>query len=145
MENVDNNCICTVQLYIILTLTIIMIGLIVFAILQLRKMKLCRGQFFSNVVKIMLFISDVQYYVLVKLCKTAGSIHLFKITGKITMDKVKLNKHYVWDILEIDWSEVKVTFNEKVIYLPKSITIKMWDKFKVRWMMENNHYFFIWC
>ena len=85
----------------------------------------------------MLFISNVQYYVLVKLCKTAGSIHLFKITGKIMMDKVKLNKHYVWDILEIDWSEVKVTFNGKVIYLPKSITIKIWDKFKIRWMMES--------
>ena len=114
-----------------------MIGLIVFAILQLRRIKLCRGQLFSNVFKIMLFISDIQYYVPVKLCKTAGSIHLFKITGKIMMDKVKLNKHYVWDILEIDWSEVKVTFNGKVIYLPKSITIKIWDKFKIRQMMEN--------
>ena len=79
----------------------------------------------------MLFLSDVKYYVLVKLCKTAGSIHLFKITGKIMVDKVKLNKQYVWDILEIDWSEVKVTFNEKVINLPKSIMIKIWDKFKV--------------
>ena len=72
----------------------------------------------------MLFISEVQYYILVKLCKTAGSIHLFKITGKVMMDKVKLNRHYVWDILEIDWSEVKVTFYGKVINLPKSITIK---------------------
>ena len=48
------------------------------------------------------------------------------------MDKVKLNKHYVWDILEIDWSKVKVTFSGKVINLSKSITIKIWDKFKVR-------------
>ena len=31
------------------------------------------------------------------------------------MDKVKLNKHYIWDILEIDWHKVKVTFNGKVI------------------------------
>ena len=114
-----------------------MIGLILFTILQLIRIKLCRGELFSNVVKIMLFISDIQYYVSVKLCKTAGSIHLFKITGKITMDKVKLNKHYVWDILEIDWSKVKVKFNGKVIYLPKSITIKIWDKFKIRRMMEN--------
>ena len=67
-----------------------MIGLIVFAILQFRRIKLCRRQLFSNVVKIMLFISDVQYYIPVKLCKTAGSIHLFKVTGKVTMDKVKL-------------------------------------------------------
>ena len=102
MENVNSNCEDTVQLYIILTLSIIMIGLIVFAILQLRRIKLCRGQLLSNVVKIMLFISDVQYYILVKLYKTACSIHLFKITGKIMMDKVKLNNHYMWDILEID-------------------------------------------
>ena len=40
-------------------------------------------------------------------------------------DKVKINKHYMWDILEVDWKEVKVTFNGKVINLPKSITIKL--------------------
>ena len=62
MDSVNNNWKCTVQLYMILTLSIVMIGLIVFAVLQLRRIKLCRGQLFSNVVKIMLFISDVQYY-----------------------------------------------------------------------------------
>ena len=61
-ENADNSCECTIQLYIILILNIVMIGLIVFAILQLRRIKLCRGQLFSNTVKIMLFISDIQYY-----------------------------------------------------------------------------------
>ena len=85
----------------------------------------------------MLFISDVHYYILVRLCKTAGSIHLFKITGRLMTDKVKLNKHYMWDILEIDWSEVKVTFNGKVISLPKSIMVRLWDKFKVRYMMGS--------
>ena len=64
----------------------------------------------------------------------AGSIHLFKITGRLTADKVKINKHYVWDILKIDWSEVKVIFNGKVINLPKLITVKLWDEFKVRHM-----------
>ena len=72
----------------------------------------------------MLFISDIQYYVPVKLCKTAGSIHLFKITEKVMTEKVKLNMHYIWNILEIDWSEAKVTFNGKVINLPKSITVR---------------------
>ena len=45
-----------------------------------------------NVVQIMVFISDVQYYVPVKLCRTVGSIHLFKITGRLTIDKVRLKK-----------------------------------------------------
>ena len=72
----------------------------------------------------MLFISDVQYYVPIKLCKTTGSIHLFKITGILTPDKVKLKKHYIWNILQIDWKEVKVMFNGNEINLPKSVTIK---------------------
>ena len=46
---------------------------------------------FSNVVKIMIFILDVQYYVPVKLCKTAGSIHLLKMTGTIKSENVKLH------------------------------------------------------
>ena len=110
---------CTSQFYIILALSIVIIGLVEFAILQVRRIKLRRGQLFSNVVKIMLFISDVQYYIPVRLCKTASSIHLFKILGRLLTDKVKLIKHYMWDILEIDWSEVKVTFNRKMISLPK--------------------------
>ena len=100
-------CDCTSQFYIILALSIAIIGLVIFMILQVRKIKLWRRQSFLNVVKIMLLISDVQHYVPVKLCKTAGSLHVFKITGKQTPDKVKLNKHYIWDILEIDWKEIK--------------------------------------
>ena len=53
------------------------------------------------------------------------------------IDKVKLNKHYMLDILEIDWSKVKVIFNGRVISLPKLITIKLWDNFKVRCMMGS--------
>ena len=120
-----------------LALTIAIIGLVIFTILQVRTIKLCRGELFSNVVKIMLFISDIQYYVPVKLCKTVGSIHLFKITGKLMPDKVKLNKHYMWDILEIDCSQIKVTFNGKVINLPNPITVKLWDEFKVKHMVGS--------
>ena len=71
------------------------------------------------------FISDIQYYVPIKLCITAGNIHLFKITGILMPGKIKINKHYILDVLEIDWKEVKVTLNGKVINLPKSTTIKL--------------------
>ena len=65
---------------------------------------------FSNTVKIMIFISDVQYYVSIKLCKTAGSIHLFKILGMLNSENIKFIKNYIWDTLEIDGKEVNVTF-----------------------------------
>ena len=130
-------CKCTSHFYVILALSIVIISLVVFTILQVRRIRLCRGQLFLNVVKIMFFISDVQYYILGKLCKTAGSIHLFKISGKLMIDNIKLNKHYIRDILEIDWSTVKVAVNGRVINLPKLITVKLSDKFKVRHMMGS--------
>ena len=72
---------CKILTYISLALTIL--GLVMVAILHYRKSKLCRGCMFSNAVKIMIFISNVQYYVPIKLCKTTGSIHLFKIIGML--------------------------------------------------------------
>ena len=58
-EDKNSACNCTSQFYIILALHIAMIGLVTFMILRVRRIKLCRGQLFSNVVKIMLFISDI--------------------------------------------------------------------------------------
>ena len=65
------------------------LGLVLFVILKLRKLKLCRGHLFSNAVKIMLFTSESQYYVPIKLCRTAGNIHLSKITITLAPENVK--------------------------------------------------------
>ena len=80
----------------------------------------------------MVFTSDVQNYVPIKLCKASGSIHLFKITGMLKAENIRLNKNYLWDTLEIDWKEVTVTFNDNKIDLPKIVAIKLLDKMKVR-------------
>ena len=51
----------------------------------------------------------------IKLCKIADSIHLFKITGTLKPENIKLNKNYIWRTLEIDWKEVTVIFNDNKI------------------------------
>ena len=79
---------CKMLTYICLVLTTL--GLVMVAILHYRKSKLCRGHMSSNAVKIMIYISDVQNYVPIKLCKTAGSIYLFKITGTLKPENIKL-------------------------------------------------------
>ena len=72
---------CKIQRYTICMLIISILGIVIFIILNARKLKLFTGHLFSNAVTIMLFISDAQYYISVKMCRTAGSIHLLKITG----------------------------------------------------------------
>ena len=99
--------------------------------------RFCKGHRFSNAVKIMIFILDVQNYVPIKLCKAAGSIHLFKIIGMLKAENIKLNKNYLWDPLEIYWKEVTVTFNDNKINLSKIVVIKLQDKIKVRRLMNR--------
>ena len=40
-------------------------------------------------------------------------------------------------MLEIDWKEVTVTFNENKINFPRVVTIKQQDKIKVRCLMNR--------
>ena len=93
--------------------------------LHYRRSRLCRSYKFSNVAKIMLFISDVQNYIPIKLCKTSGSIHLFKIKGTLKSEDIKLNRNYLWDTLEINWNKITIRFNDNKIDLPKIVAIKM--------------------
>ena len=116
--------------YVGIILTIL--GLVMVTILHYRKTKLCKGHRFSNAVKIMLFISDAQNYIPIKLCNTAGSIHLFQIKCMLTAENIKLNKNFIWDMLEIDWKEVTMTFNEDKINLPHVMSIKLQDKIKIK-------------
>ena len=111
-------------------LTIISLAMVTF--LHYRKSKFGRGCTFSNAVKIKVFISDVWNYIPIKLCKTAGGIHLFKITGTVKAENIKLNKNYIWDTLEIDWKEVTVTFSENKINLPRFVTIKLQDNIMLK-------------
>ena len=79
----DIECTCKTKWYTIVTLGLVILGIMIFIVINARKLKLFRGHPFSNTVKVMLFISDAQYYIPVKLGRAAGSIHLFKITGKV--------------------------------------------------------------
>ena len=126
---------CGTLAYIGLALTLLSMAIVI--LLHYRKSKFCRGHRFSNIVKIVLFISDVQHYIPIRLCKTSGSLHLFKITGTLTSEDVRLNKNYLWDTLEINWDKIKLLFNSNKIKLPKLVMIKIQDKIRVRRMMSR--------
>ena len=126
---------CGTLAYIGMALTLLSMAIVI--LLHYRKSKFCREHRFSNIVKIVLFISDVQHYIPIKLCKTSGSLHLFKVTGTLMPEDIKLNRKYLWDTLEINWDKTKQAFNINKIKLPKIIMIKMQDKIRVRRMMSR--------
>ena len=132
----DIECACKIQQYTICMLIISILWIVIFIILNAGKLKLFRGHLFSNTNEIILFISEAQYYIQVKLCRTVGSIHLFKTTGKLLPEYVKLKRHILWDVTEIDWKEGNVILNGNKINLPASVIIPLRDKFKIRCIVK---------
>ena len=126
---------CGTLAYIGIALTLLSMAIVI--LLHYRKLKFCRGHRFSNIVKIVLFISDVQHYIPIRLCKTSGSLHLFKIIGMLTSEDVRLHRNDLWDTSEINWDKIKLSFNSNEIELPKLVMIKIQNKIRVRRMVSR--------
>ena len=122
---------------IIIWLSFILLCILFLTIEKLYRMPIFRKYHYSNTIKIMIFISDIKSYVPIKLCKTSGSIHLFKLTGSINKENVTLHKNTLWHIMQIDWLPVTVTLSGNVINLPGSVIIPFTDKFKIRWIIKS--------
>ena len=83
----DILCTCKTQWYIMGMLIIITLGMLYLVNNKIRKTSFCKGCLFSNNTKILLFVSNTHSYALIKLCRVAGSIHLFKIRGRLNLRK----------------------------------------------------------
>ena len=121
---------------IIIWLSFIPLCVLFLTIEKLYRMPMFRKYHYSNTIKIMIFLSDIKSYVPIKLCKTSGSIHLFKLTSSINKENITLHKNTLWDIMEIDWQLVTVTSSGNVINLPGSVIIPFRDKFKIRQIIK---------
>ena len=122
---------------IIIWLSFILLCVLFLTIEKLYRIPMFRKYCYSNTIKIMIFISDIKSYVPIKVCKTSGFIHLFKLTGSINKENITLHKNTLWDIMEIDWQPVMVTLSGNVIYLPGSVIILFRDKFKIRRIIKS--------
>ena len=130
--------ICSNYKYWIITwLSLILLGIIFLNIEKVLKMPIFRKHQYSNTIKVLIFISNIKSYLPIKLCKTTGSIHLFKLTGSLQREDMRLHRNKVWDILEIDWENITVMVNENVINLSGSLIIPSCDKFKIRQMIRS--------
>ena len=118
-----NNYECRTFAYVGIILTVLSMITIIF--LHYRKSKLCRGYKFSNIVKIVLFISDVQNYIAIKFCKTSGSIHLFKNSRHIEAQRYKIEQKLLMGHIRNKLDKIIITLNDYKIDLPKIVTIKM--------------------
>ena len=130
----DMFCTCKTQWYIMGMLIIITLGMLYLVTNKIRKSRCL----FSNNTKIFLFVSNTPSYIPIKLCRAAGSIHLFRIRGRLNPENVKLKKNWVWDVLEIDWSNVSITLNDNEIDLSSPVIIPFKEWYRARRLLRNH-------
>ena len=94
--------------------------------------------FFSKNTKILLFVSNTHSYLPIKLCRVAGSIHLFRTKGRLNPENVKLKKNWIWDVLEIDWSNTSITLNYNEIDLPSSVIIPFKERYRASRLLRKH-------
>ena len=130
-------CTCKTNWYIIGMLIIIMLGMFYLVANKGQKSSLFKGCLFSNMTKVMLFISNTRSYVPIKLCRIAGSIHLFRIRGRLTTEHIRFKKNWIWDVLELDWKDISMTLNGNEISLTCSVVIPFRDKLRVKKLLRK--------
>ena len=132
------HCTCKTQWYIMGMLIIITLGMLYLVTNKLRKTSFCKGHLFSNNTKIFLFISNTHSCVPIKLCRVARSIHLFRIRRRLNPEHVKIKKNWIWDVLEIDWSDVSITLNDNKIDLPSLVIIPFKERYRAKRLLEKH-------
>ena len=118
-------------------LIIITLGMLYLVTNKIRKSSFLKGCLFSNT-KILLFISNAHSYVPIKLCRVAGSIHLFRMKGRLNPKNVKNKKDLIWDVFEIDWSNVSITLNNNKRDLPGSVIIPIKERYRARRLLRKH-------
>ena len=134
----DMLCTCKTQWYIMGMLIIITLGMLYLVTNKLRKTGFCKGCLFSNNTKILLFMSNTHSYVPIKLCRLARSIHLFRIRRRLNPEYVKIKKNWIWDVLEIDWSDISITLNDNEIDLPSLVIIPFKERYRARKLLRKH-------
>ena len=86
----------------------------------------------------MLFVSNTHLYIPIKLCRVARSVHLFRIRVRLNPENVKLKKNWIWDVLELDWSNVSITLNDNEIDLPSSVIIPFKERYRARRLLRKH-------
>ena len=134
-------CIYEPNWYIMGILLIMLLRITYLAMCIIRKSSLFKGHLFSNITKILLFISNATTYVAI-IIRIAGSIHLFKFRGRLTIENVRFKRNWIWDVLEIDWRDVGMMIKGNPINLPTSVVTPLRDIFRARKLLRRQPLFF---
>ena len=125
--------------YLITTMWSNVLGSIVicYAIIRyIKPMTWYRGYKYSRNCTFYLFVFCNHYYSPLKICPLRGHLQNYKVEDSGTDLELTLNKNWIYDTVNISWGDIQVLENQFPIKLPRTISIPLRHKIKIRRMMS---------
>jgi hypothetical protein len=116
-----------------------LIGLMIYIVKILRTMTWCKGKRYNSKSTLYLCITKEDRYQTIKLTSMKGHIPFFTCKGHLNGSAVKLVKSHCWDILQINWNDIIIYYNQSPIQIPSTISLSMFDKVSNRYIFNSEH------
>ena len=115
----------------ILTLLTVL-GMIAYMYKHGRQLSIIYGHKFTNLCEVYVLACTKTHFVKIKVATLGGSPSLFKMKNGLKIDKVSLQKGYIWDILHIDWEGINLTHGSQEVHVREHVSIPLIDRIRMR-------------
>ena len=86
------------------------------------KLTLCKGFKYAKYCVLYLFITNYHFMDPIKLRSTSENLLMFTIEGELQSNQIGSTKNLMWDVLKINWHNVKIHHQQKPSHLHQDIS-----------------------
>ena len=97
-----------------------------------RQLTLLYGHKFSNICKVYVLVCSRTHFVKIKVASLGGSPSLFKVNKNLAIDKIALQRGYIWDTLHIDWEGIVLTHGCQIVNVCEHVSVSLIDRIRMR-------------
>ena len=97
-----------------------------------RQLSLIYGHGFTNICKVYVLISNHTHHVKLKVAELCGNPSLFTCYKTLEVDKITMQKGYIWDHIHIAWEEVIIRHAQSEIQVRQHMSVPLIDKVRMR-------------
>ena len=108
------------------------LGMVFYMYKHGRQLTLIYGHKFTNLCEIHVLACTKTHFVKIKVATLGGNPSIFKMKKGLAIDKVTLQKGYIWDTLHIDWEDTGLTHGGQLVSVKEHICVPLIDRIRMR-------------
>ena len=124
--------------FIVTVITIV--GVVVYVYRSCRHMTFLKGHKFASICYVHIIFCNNTRYVPLKIGHYIGSPFLFQYNELPLVENITLHKHYLWDILHVEWDEERIHYKDRSIPIREHLNVPLKDKIRLRWILKKKNY-----